>query len=141
MKTHDTISYDTAVSVQRLKVGNPIFHGDVYAMVTALITDPDGGRVVVQATADDDGRVRVTDIAYDTPVHVGTVIQYGIDRPGQRHIMPIYLGHGAAGLSVARAEIAKRGGRLMVRTAIPDAKFGQPVDDFRPAPRELPPLP
>jgi hypothetical protein len=132
----DAIDYNTAIPSQNLRLGNPIFYDDAYATITAIIRDNDRRRVTVQARDDDDNRTRVYDIPFDTMVDVGTVVQYGIDRPGRSHIMPVHLNHGARSRGLAMNSIAQYGGRLMARNAIPDATSltgGTGVDDFRPA--------
>lgn len=133
--TADVIDYNTAIAAQNLRPGNPIFYHGTYATIFAIIRDDDRQRAVVH-TQDDDNRTRVYDIPFDTMVDVGAVTQYGIDRPGRRHIMPVHLNHGPRARALALNSIAQYGGRLMVRLAIPDnvsLTGGLGVDDFQPA--------
>jgi sugar/nucleoside kinase (ribokinase family) len=136
MLAFDVIDYSTTVNAQHLRLGNPIHHDGVYATVAALILDDDQRRTIVQ-TRDDDGRLRVHDLDWDVPVDVGTVTQYGIDRPGRVHVMPVHLKHGDLALRKARAYAAQRGGHVVVRQAIPDdmsLSGGAGVDDWQSLP-------
>lgn len=135
----DLIDYSTTVNAQHLRLGNPVHLDGVYATVAALIVDVDRRRVVAQVR-EDDGRLRVHDIDWDSPVDVGTVTQYGIDRrPDRVHVMPVHLKHGAQALRKARAYAAQRGGHVVVQQAIPDdmsLSGGAGVDDWQPLPAD-----
>jgi hypothetical protein len=134
----DLIDYSTTVNAQHLRLGNPIHHDGVYTTVAALIKDDDRQRMVVQ-TRDDDGRLRVHDIDFGAPVDVGTVTQYGIDRPDRAHVLPVHIKHGAQAFRKARAYVALRGGHVVVRQAIPDdvsLSGGVGVDDWQPLPAD-----
>lgn len=138
MLASNVIDYSTTVNAQHLRMGNPIHHDGVYATVAALIQDDDQRRTIAQ-TRDDDGRLRVHDLDWDVPVDVGTVTQYGIDRPDRAHVMPVHLQHGALALRKARAYAAKYGGHVVTRQAIPDdmsLSGGAGVGDWQPLPAD-----
>ena len=132
----DAITYDAQIRGRYLRIGNPIFHDGVYATVTAMICDDDRRRVIAQTRGDDDHLTRVFEIAYDTGVEAGVIMQYGIDRPEHRSVMPVHTGHGTRSRDLALAAIARRGGILMTRPVIPDLTSetgARPLAEFEPA--------
>ncbi|TDE22962.1 hypothetical protein [Actinomadura sp. 6K520] len=132
----DTVWYDAEIPAQRLRVGIPIMHEDVYATITKLIFDAHRRRVITETRGDDDRVMRVFEFGYDTEVTAAVITQYGIDRADRRGVMPVHTGHGARARDMALAYIAQRGGTLMTRSVIPDSTSetgALPAGEFMPA--------
>jgi hypothetical protein len=135
MLDDQTICYDAGIFARYLNPGHPILVDDVYVTVIAVIRSDDQQCVIVQTLGDDDQRTRVSVLDYDVTVDAGMVIQYGIKRPGKCHIMPVHLKHGVRARRMAERSIARWGGELMFRYAIPDdtdLHGGLPVSEFEP---------